>query len=741
LQAFDAKFPDSSLIADARYWLGMSQMAQQQWDQAAKTFTQALAAHPRHKLAPALEFSAGEALRNGGQASAAAEHYDRVAQDWPDSQWADDSLQARIQLAFDGGEHDRLDSLAKEFEQRFANSPLRGIVRQTLGRSLIQRENYSGATSVLEELAQQIGADRSNWYYLALAYLGAQRYQDALAALDRVKPTAEQQQLAHSVLVARSSALVGLQQFAEAVAPLEEYLRAQPDGADAAKCRAQLAVSLGNVQKFDEALKALGELEQGDPKHPLLLPTALYLAEKANGEQQPTAAKRLFEILTRDGNPPEYVAKGLSGLAWIQAKADNAADSAKTFAQLVDQFPDSPLAPEAALMRAKSLEKLGQPDAALETYQRLVDVYPHADQIPEALFGAARLLGQRQQNSQAAALLERLVREHPKFSQMDAVLYQWAWVLVDLNQPEQADEVFARLYEEFQDSAYWADATYRLAERAARAREHDRARQLAAELIATKCDDNILSHALYLQGQLAAADQRWEEVAAPMQQLLDEFPQSSLHLPAEYWVAESYWRMGKSSEANQRFAQLAVKIERRQDAWLAIVPLRRAQVLAESEQWQQAYDMAVSIPERFPEFRQLYEVDYLLGRCLSSQAKFDQARAAYERVIRSPVGGRTETAAMAQWMIGESYFHQQNFDEAIKAYHRVERLYAYPRWQAGALLQAGKCYESKGDAKQAIKLYAQLLKDYPETEFTDEAARRLRVGSERASAGAAPHHN
>ena len=82
---------------------------------------------------------------------------------------------------------------------------------------------------------------------------------------------------------------------------------------------------------------------------------------------------------------------------------------------------------------------------------------------------------------------------------------------------------------------------------------------------------------------------------------------------------------------------------------------------------------------------------------------------------------------MAQWMIGESHFHQKNFQQAIKAYHRVESLYAFPRWQAAALLQAGKCHELSQNWKQAIQLYHQLLEEFPENTFADEASGRLKI--------------
>jgi tetratricopeptide (TPR) repeat protein len=131
-------------------------------------------------------------------------------------------------------------------------------------------------------------------------------------------------------------------------------------------------------------------------------------------------------------------------------------------------------------------------------------------------------------------------------------------------------------------------------------------------------------------------------------------------------------------------------------------------------------------------------VDYLLGRAAAASADFEAARRYYNKAVRSSTGGKTETAAMAQWMIGETYFHQENFEAALREYLRVEILYSYPRWQAAAVLQAGKCEEALGRNKEAAELYARLIKAFPNTEFTDEAAKRLReVESATAGAGKA----
>jgi TolA-binding protein len=197
-------------------------------------------------------------------------------------------------------------------------------------------------------------------------------------------------------------------------------------------------------------------------------------------------------------------------------------------------------------------------------------------------------------------------------------------------------------------------------------------------------------------------------------------------------LAEAHYRQRQYQQAGTIFDELAQKTDGRSDSWIAMIPLRRAQILAHGRRWDEAFDIAIQIAERFPKFRQQHEVDYLLGRYAMNRAEFETARAAYERVTRSTTGGKSETAAMAQWMIGETYFMQKKYNRAIQAYHRVEILYEYPRWQAAALLQAGKCHEMLGRWKEAIELYSQILEDYSTTTIAEKAAQRLRVAQQRA---------
>jgi TolA-binding protein len=279
-----------------------------------------------------------------------------------------------------------------------------------------------------------------------------------------------------------------------------------------------------------------------------------------------------------------------------------------------------------------------------------------------------------------------------------------------------------------------------LAQQAIDAKDYRRATELVDEVLARKAaigiraepsdpaeqtDAKVRQYAMMLLGQIAAAKADWPKAREAFEALVKEYPNSRRRPVAEYWVAESYYRQGDYAAAAARLEQLAERIKGKREPWMALIPLRRAQALTQQNQWTDAYAMAAGIEKDFPNFERQYEVDYLLGRCLANQAEFDAARQAYNKAIHSPAGAKTETAAKAQLMIGETFFHQKNYEAALREYLRVEILYDYPNRQAAALLQAGRCRERLGEASEATKLYRKILKSYPNTSFAKDAAKEL----------------
>lgn len=658
---FAALVEHPTLRVEARYWLGLTQKARQQYAAAAETLTNAAKLEPANELNGASRFHAGDAYLQEGKLDEAVAQFNIVLDSFAKSRWADDALLGKLQVALKQTNHRDIDTLAAEFVDRFPESPL-------------------------------------------VAEVG----------------------------LARGTALVSLGRYQDALEPLASCRAELIDSAKQAQCRAAEVVCLAKLKRFDEAKHSYDALAQKHPESKLLAPTAHTLAEAALAAGNRELSTKLFASLAENEQPTEYSSKGLSGLGWSQLKAADLAGSAATFAQLLEKFPDDPLAPEAALARGQALEKLNQSDGALTMYRMVIDKYADSREMPQALWKAARLHDRLEQEQQAIELYRTLVEKHAEFTDLDAALYHWAWAEHDLNHAAECESVFTRLHQNYPISRYWADATYRLAERALIDKRFDETQRLLEKLLESSTDAGMQTHGLYLQGRLAIARGAWADLQQPLERLVTEHPESPLAFSSEYWLAEARYRLGEYEAAAERFALLAEKCPGRPEKWLGMAPLRQAQSLAQLGQWRDAMTIARKIAADYPDFEQGYEADYVIGRALASQADFTAAREAYLKVIRSAQGGKTETAAMAQWMVGESYFHQENYELALREYLRVEILYTYPPWQAGALLQAGKCHEELNEWKQAAELYERVINVYPDTEFTTEARQRLSTAQQHA---------
>jgi TolA-binding protein len=732
--AFESIVEDSKSGVEARYWLGITQKQLKQWKQAAATLLKAAEANPQHRLLPSIRLHAGDALLHTGDAAAAREQFDQVlALSGASGELADDALRGKMQAALLTKDYRTLDQLASQFDTRFPGSPLRADVRRTVARSLLDRKEFQRAAAIFEsfvsngERKDPMLEDR---YLLALCYEGLHRPEDALATLEPVLRLGTGP-LQNDARFVQASQLFTLKRFQEAIAPLEAFLSTESEEDQAIKARGQLAVCYARTGQMPKAKEVYGEVLKKYPGHELITPITEQMAEAAYDAGEVNWAGRLYKWLGRDAQAPGFDQRGLSGLAWSHFKAGRLDEAAAAFEQLLQKNPDAALASEAAYMRGQILQQLGKTDQALEMYDTVITKYPGSVQAPDALWAAARLDDALGQHQRAVTRYQELVAKHSKFAEIDAVLYKLAWAQSDLGQAKESTATFDRLRKEHPQSRYWADSVFRLAQRAFEAKDYSGARALTTSLLDSKPATGIRENAIYLWGQISAAESKWEEARQAFETLLKDHPQSALRTLAEYGIAEAYFRERNYSTATERLQRLVRDTQGRRDPWLAVVHLRLAQALIKEEKWEDAYAAASRIETQFPGFKEQYEADYVVGLYRSNQADFDAARKAYRKVIHSPSGAKTETAAKAQFWIAESYFHQKNYEEALREYLRLEILYAYPTWQAASVLQAAKCHEFLGEWKEAVQQYNRLLKTYPQTEFTKEATERLRAAQQR----------
>jgi TolA-binding protein len=412
----------------------------------------------------------------------------------------------------------------------------------------------------------------------------------------------------------------------------------------------------------------------------------------------------------------------------------------------VEAHPQHPQAAEAGLLKAELLEQRGEFDAALSTYQRVLEQFADDRCVPQALYRAARLHDRLHQSREAKQLYERLIREFPQSADAELARYHLGFVLRDLGEPQLAIRSWQTIHEHGAEAPHWREATYLLAENALEKGDSEQALSLINQLLAEFEDaaghnsnvDGALApggalHArsLLLAAHIAMERGAWELARDRCAQVAQDSPGDPLQLSARFWVAEAEYRLSNFSAALGHLDDLALAAAGCNEPWVPFVALRKAQILAHQEEWVQANQAAQHAIDIHPEFELRFEAEYVLGRSLAALGQFEAARQAYERVLESTVGGQTETAARAQWMIGETYMHQREYELALSAYLRGENLFPFPEWQSLSLLQAGKCHELLGNWSEAHGIYTRLLERFPQAQVDTDAKRRLEAVARR----------
>lgn len=749
LYAAVAGKPESRLADGAQFYLGVAQFDQEKYDEAIVSFSAFEGRLAKSPWQANARLNRGLALLKLNRPSEAIKQLDAAMAIRSDDEGvAQQASLGKIQAALQLKDYVSIDRDAAQFEKRFPKSPQRNEVRRMLARSLIERKESAQAVPLLEALVADIPAgsvrqqDLESQYLLALGYEGMARYDEALKLL---QPVAEKAggSLKSEVQLHLGTLLMARKRPGEAAATFEAFLAGKPSGDVEAKALAAAATCHARAKQIDKAKQRYAELLEKYPQHALITTTTERLADAAFDANDTAWAAELSKRLASAGGSDKNEFNGKLKIGWSQYKAGQLPEAAATLDELLKKHPPEAVAAEAALLRGRILQELGQNEPALDMYKLVIERCPGSDHRSDALLAAARLQAKWKQPDAAAASYQRLANEYPQFAKLDAAIYDWAWLMQDRGKPDDAKRLFQQLHDKYPQSRFWADTTCRLAQQAIQAKDYQQAGALVDEVLGKKSaerdagqpDAKVREYALSLCGEIATAKDDWTKVREAFESLIKDYPNSQRRTLAEYQIADSHYQQGDYAAAIERYERLESRIKNNRDPWTAIIRWRHAQALAKQKRWEDAEAIAARIEKDFPDFKQQYEVDFLLGRCYASQGRFDDARQAYKKAIRSAAGEKTETAAMAQWHIGETYFHQKNYAAALGAYSGIEFVYDYPKWQALGLLQAGKCRELLGEPEKAKEAYQRILKSYSKTPFAKDAREQLA----RLQATTSPH--
>lgn len=730
--------------ADAWLWYGLSQLKQKKPEQAAITFRQAARLFPGNARSAEYAFYTAVADLEHGKAKDARLQFETIANE-PNSPLAKRALvyAARCQLA----EKD-FPAVYRAYE-KLANDSDSGIadqLAQLCGQAILDDTAIDGDKkfALLDRVANNVKTSETRLqlkHLFATARYSRQDYDGArrdIRSLLDGKPD--------NLLRAQGLYLLGLcdlkqSKWDDAAAAIEEAV-------DFAFDRVQGAESAGAAlpNEFVGGLigaggQIAGAMEPGPRSKRLLekltreaarradaVDLLLKLANGLHAKRRFAEARRLYDrILTLDIAASE---KGriLGAVAWAEFENGEFVRAAERFrAAATATSPRSPQHVEALYMSAIAAERtLGETindstgvaaAAILENYLSAFRSPVDFERRTEAGLRAVRMLGRLKRPDEADKLLTDIANDKSTQGEVAAkVAYERAWLKIDRGQSEAALAEFRRLIQEYPNAAFAGEALLKAAELAFDRKQFSEAESLAGQAEVVVADRSMKEAATFRKAMAALEQRRWDVAATAFEKLTQQ-ASAKQSATAEFWLAEIEFLRDKADSASTKFRKL---LERADIGDLQpTAQLRIAQCQLALNKPDAALELASKFVAANPESPLTKEALIVQGRVLIRQAKFDEARSRLE----SAAIDKSEPAARAQFLIGQTYFHQQRLDDAIKAFLKVEILYPYPNWQALALLEAGKCYDQKKEPTAAKAIYGRLLEKFPDSEPAAEARR------------------
>lgn len=773
-QAFEALGEDSSRRVTAGYWRGLSLKSTGNPAAAAEALAKTAAQSEKHPLAEVIAFQQAVCERLAGHSAAAQQAFLAVVKTYPNGEYADDALHFATEMAIETGDFTTAAARLSQFTQAYPQSGLRLYQELLAGRlALGQAAQLLADQRPATEIASRYAAAAQHFervlgstmlartksqarYYLALTRQLEGKHEQALELLQPLiveLPAKGPHELADA-LVLQADSLGQANRWNDAVAALDRYLAQFPQARQRARALSLLAI--GQTHQGDEAAAttALDRLAKEPGGSAMLASASLQLAELADQQKDWPAAAKWYERLTQLNKGSDSEAYAWRGLGWAQFQQRQFAEAAKSFARLEQSFPQHSLAPEAAYYRGESLREAGELDSAFKVYTAAFTQFapkqpaaPDAEQQSPLVFvyraglQAARTARRLKDVNAADKAYAALLEAFPKPRSLDKLLDEWALLNYEAERFPQADAIFSRLIRDVPDSDLADNARLSLAESDLLSDRLAAAQQAFEELRRSpRSDEQVKERAHYQLIVLAmdAGQQRWSDVKSLATEFAASYPDSAQRPYVEYCrlealLADPRATMDVLVAAEQQLVeQMKPTPPKEALSWFPRLWVLLAETRFRLKKYADVDQTVKELKQRLPNAEMAYQAEEVLGRSYKQQAQFDEARQAFQRVLDDPAAFRTETAAKSQFLIAETFFLQEKWPEAFLAYTKVYSSYAFPDWQAAALLQAGKCDEQQGQWKEAADNYAKLIDEFPQSTFAVEARQRQTAARKRA---------
>jgi TolA-binding protein len=725
---------DPETRGEVEYWLAKCELRQGKFAEAAVRLKTAIDQFPRSELLPQMYYDRAVALARAGDA-AAAEVLADFRRRFSDHELAPDALELAAMLEHQARDYAASLAHCREFMARHAAHPHLAAVSYLAAENEFLAGNFEPAAAAYRQFLEKFPSDgqaASAGFRLGSALYRLDRLDDAEPLLAAAAKSGDA--AFRPALLMLGEIHFKRERWQQAEQHLASYVAAGADpSAIAAADDALLKIGLAQQRQkhYSEALSSYDRLLSQFPKSPQRVQAMFERGQVLLELKQPEEATLAFTHVLDEDRRGRFAPYALNHLAWLAMNDRQYDKAADLFALASESGADTSIVADASFQHGQALLADGQYDPAERAFAKFIDDFANDPRAGEARARRAIALSRLGRRDEALAAIDQLETSKAldalESSLVSALAYEKAWSLREAGKSEEAAAAYKRLLEEDSlDAALRAHALLELADLESVAGRRESAAALLTQLRSTASADaiepQVLQQGLYRLGVCQFELQKWSDAAATFEEFLAANPAAELAASAHLYAGESQLRQSRHRQAADHFAAVVEKYKT--DPAYGPSLLRLGESAAALQQWDKSEEAYTAYLKDLPESELWFQAQVGIAWSKENRAQFDDAIESYQQVIARHQG---PTAARAQFQIGECLYAQKKYEDAVRELLKVDILYAFPEWSAAAMYEAGRCFEAMSRPEEARAQFEQVRDKHPDTQWAPMASQRLKA--------------
>ena len=525
-----------------------------------------------------------------------------------------------------------------------------------------------------------------------------------------------------------------------------QVLGPRPQGAPAtylkALCLARMGRTLASAAAFQETAERHPESALRD--HALLAKANTFLAA---GDYR-SAAEEFVRVVARARDPGVRAEAELraAGAVFLAGGRDSALT---LFRDVAGRHAGSDVAARAQFLVGEALVAQGNPGEAIVEYNQVLTRYFQHAVAASAQYRVARCLDRLGRQADATGAYAAVVSGYPLQPEAPAAAYLAGVGLLDQGRPLAAAPYFQLVLDRYAPSG---DGSRPLAFASPERQELVEAALCLLELSYHRAGDlgrlsgapHLLlqrmppgrslwrAWALLIDADASAAQARYPEAQAALEQIARDFPDQPVATSAAKLLAWTYARQGRDSLAIATEERLLARAGG--DGTGSIVSgalLDIAHVRFNQKRYREAAAAYEDLLRRFPGHPQRLTALYQCGVCYLRLDRAGDAVDRWQEIVRDSASAPAAERAWAR--MGDAYFQAEKHEDAKRCYQGLLEHFAGTSGAALASLRLGQCEYNAGHDAEALPAFSATLERYPNTPMAREARRGTELALYRLS--------